>query len=234
MEVKKNPNYDLEKKRGVFLQIGFAISLLFVLCAFEYSVPTNKVKEMVVTETLVEEELIPISRPEEKIQPPPPKEIPQLTDMLEVVDDDEEIETELDIVDVEANMEDEVEIKEIDDEEEEVEEVPFVRVENMPVFNPRKNKTYEEGLRDLFQHMQKSAKYPVIAQENGIQGKVFVRFVVTKTGKISNVQVARGVDPALDKEAIRVVNNLPRFKPGMQRGRPVSVWFSGFISFVLQ
>ena len=79
-----------------------------------------------------------------------------------------------------------------------------------------------------------SVKYPVIAQENGIQGKVYVTFVVSKTGKVTNASIARGVDPSLDKEALRVVNALPAWKPGKQRGKPVNVSYTVPINFVLQ
>jgi protein TonB len=77
-------------------------------------------------------------------------------------------------------------------------------------------------------------KYPVIAQENGIQGKVYVNFVVDKDGSITAAKIARGVDSSLDKEALRVVNSLPKWKPGMQRGKPVKVSYTVPISFVLQ
>lgn len=77
-------------------------------------------------------------------------------------------------------------------------------------------------------------KYPVIAQENGIQGKVYVNFVVDKDGAVTNARIARGVDASLDKEALRVVNSLPKWKPGMQRGKPVRVSYTVPISFVLQ
>jgi len=82
--------------------------------------------------------------------------------------------------------------------------------------------------------MQKMVKYPMVAQESNIQGKVFVKFLVTAEGTISNIQVIRKVDPLLDKEVVRVVQNLPKFKPGKQFNKKVPVWFSGYINFVLQ
>ena len=233
MEVKKNPRYDLEKKRGLFLQIGFLLSFLIVLAAFEYKVPTEEAEELTFDPVEEVDEIVQVTvQDREK-----PKELPkvkpiEITD-LQLIDDDEEA-PDLEIIDSDATEEDSYEIAEVTEAEEEVEDIPFVRVEHMPIFNPRKNKTYEEGIKDLFITMQRMAKYPIIAQENGIEGKVFVKFVVTKTGTVSNIQVVRPVDPALDKEAIRVVQNLAKFKPGMQRNKPVDVWFSGYISFVLQ
>jgi protein TonB len=88
----------------------------------------------------------------------------------------------------------------------------------------------EAGLR---QFIAEHIEYPELAQENDIQGTVYIRFVVTKTGTIGDVQVVRGVDPLLDEEAVRVVKSLPKFKPGMQGGRPVPVWFSVPIVFQL-
>lgn len=234
MEVKKNPRYDLEKKRGLFLQVGFLISFLIVLMAFEYKSPVESITEL--TFDLMEEvdEIVPVTIQDRKKPIELPKVKPLELTELQLIDDTEEA-PDLEIVDSEAKENEEYKIVNVAETVEvEDEDIPFVRVENMPIFNPKKNKTYEEGQKDLFFTMQKSAKYPIVAQENGIEGKVFVKFVVTKTGEISNIQIVRSVDPALDKEAIRVVENLPKFKPGMQRNRPVSVWFSGYISFVLQ
>jgi protein TonB len=234
MEVKKNPRHDLEKKRGMFLQIGFLVSFLIVLAAFEYKTPVSETNELVCDILDEMEEIVPVTVQDK----PKPKEEPkvklmELTELL-LTDDNEEIE-ELEIFDETLSEDDEYEIATVTEETEDVEEdTPFVKVEQMPIFNPKKNKSYEEGLRDLFITMQKMTRYPVLAQENGIQGKVYVRFVVTKTGEIDNIKVVRSVDSSLDQEAIRVVSNLPKFKPGMQRNKPVSVWFSGYISFVLQ
>jgi len=234
MEVKKNPRYDLEKKRGMFLQIGFLLSFLIVLAAFEYKTPVAETEELTMDILEETDEIIPVTVQDK----PKPKEQPKVKLMelaeLLLADDDEEIE-DLEIEDASLSEDDEFDIVAVNEDEEEVDEdTPFVKVEQMPIFNPKKNKTYEQGQRDLFITMQKMTRYPTIAQENGIQGKVFVRFVVTKTGEIANIKVVRSVDPSLDKEAIRVVSNLPKFNPGKQRNKPVSVWFSGYISFVLQ
>ena len=234
MEVKKNPRHDLEKKRGMFLQIGFLVSFLIVLAAFEYKVPASETEDLKFDVLDEIEEIVQVTVQDK----PKPKEQPkvklmELTELL-LTEDDDEVD-DLEIIDEELSEDDEYDIADVREDDEEIDEdIPFVKVEQMPIFNPKKNKTYEQGQRDLFITMQKMTRYPVIAQENGIQGKVFVRFVVTKTGDVSNIKVVRSVDPALDKEAIRVVSNLPKFKPGMQRNKPVSVWFSGYISFVLQ
>ena len=92
----------------------------------------------------------------------------------------------------------------------------------------------ELSAENVFVQIANAVKYPVIAQENGIQGKVYVTFVVGKDGSVFNAQVARGVDPSLDKEALRVVNRLPKWKPGKQRGKPVRVSYTVPINFQLQ
>jgi protein TonB len=101
-----------------------------------------------------------------------------------------------------------------------------VVVEEMPEF--------PGGVTALRKYLAESVKYPVIAQENGIQGKVYVNFVVNKDGSVSNAKIARGVDPSLDQEALRVVSTLPKWKPGKQRGQPVRVSYTVPINFQLQ
>jgi protein TonB len=234
MEVKKHPRYDLEKKRGLFLQIGLVVSLVVVLMAFEYETPVEKIAELNFDVLEEMDEIVPITIQDK----PKPIEVPKIKPIelstLIFAEEDEDV-PDLDIIDSNLSEDDSYPIANVKEEiEENDDDVPFVRVEEMPIFNPNKNNTYDEGLKDLFITMQKMTKYPIVAQENGIEGKVYVRFVVTKTGNIEQIQVMRAVDPSLDKEAIRVVQNLPKFKPGMQRSKPVSVWFSGYISFVLQ
>jgi periplasmic protein TonB len=113
--------------------------------------------------------------------------------------------------------------------EEVQEEAPqqvFVVVEEMPSF--------PGGDAELMKFIAENIQYPEIAKENNIQGKVIMRFCVTYKGTVDQVSVARGVDPSLDEEAIRVVKMLPLFKPGKQGGKPVNVWYSLPISFQLK
>lgn len=107
-----------------------------------------------------------------------------------------------------------------------VEEKVFTAVEQMPQF--------PGGDGELLKHIQKNLKYPPVAMENNIQGRVVVQFVVTKTGKVGEVKVVRGKDPDLDKEAVRVVKTLPDFIPGKMNGQAVAVWYTLPITFKLQ
>jgi len=230
---KKSSKANLEDKRTIFFQIGLVLALAFVFSAFEYKINTNKAEEIQFIDDGVIDELPPITRQQEKPLPKPPKVLTLHTEILELIDDDSDDEDVLELIDDEVTEDTEFIIV---DEVEEIDDEPsiFIRVEQMPIFNPKKNATYEEGLRDLFVQMNRKVKYPVIAQENGIQGKVFFKFVVTEKGKVSNVQIVRSPDSALGKEAIRVVKSLPDFSPGMQRNKAVKVWYSGYLNFKLQ
>ncbi len=226
MEVKKSPKADLENKKTVFMQIGLVVVLAIVLIAFEWSTSDVEASQFEMMDDVeAEEEIIPITRQEE-VKPPPPPPPPKVTDVLNIVDDDVELDEELDIEDTEIDEDTEIEF-DISLEEEETDDAPvFFIVEEMPEF--------PGGDTALRKYIAQSVKYPVIAQENGIQGRVYVQFVVGTDGKVSQVKVARGVDPNLDKEAIRVVQSMPKWKPGKQRGKAVKVSYTVPINFVLQ
>ena len=147
--------------------------------------------------------------------------------MLNVVEDEKEVE------DIEIQTEDDKEVEVViaapveTPVEEEEEEVVFMVVEKMPEF--------PGGQQALFKYLSENVKYPVIAQENGIQGRVICQFTVNKDGSIVDVEVVRsGGDPSLDKEAVRVIKSMPKWKAGQQRGKPVRVKYTVPVSFRLQ
>ena len=215
MQIKKNPKVNLEKKRALFLQIGLVVTLLSVFAAFEYkSYQKNAYDLGALSLDDLEEEIIPITKQEVKPPPPPPPP----PEIIEIVEDEVEIEEELEIEDTESD-EDEIIIEEEDDDE------FFMVVENMPEF--------PGGDLGLMKYIQKNVKYPPIAKEYNITGKVYVSFIVDKSGAVTNVKVVRGVDKNLDAEAVRVVKSLPKYKPGQQRGKPVRVMFTIPINFTL-
>lgn len=228
MEIKKTPKANLEGKKGIFFEIGLVVALGILLCAFNWKANT-KVEEGFVTvaEEPVEEEIIPITQQMMK-PPPPPPPAPKLTDLIEIVDQELDIDEELEIEDVEANVENRTDYSyDYDgtgyDEGDYGEEDIFQVVEDMPTFPG-----------DINKWLGKNVKYPVIAQENNIQGRVTVQFVIERDGSITDVKVLRGVDPSLDKEAVRVVKSMPKWKPGKQRGKPVRVSYTVPINFRLQ
>ncbi|VAW29124.1 putative TonB-dependent receptor, partial [hydrothermal vent metagenome] len=217
MELKKSPKADLENKRNIFLMLGLVISLGIILVAFEWTTKPSQTSSLgSVQSQEIDEEIIPITRQEE-IKPPPPPPPPKVIEVLNIVDDDVDIEDELEIEDSEADDETIIDLPPVvlAEEEEEDETQVFFIVEDMPEF--------PGGDLALRRFIANSIKYPVIAQENGIEGKVYVTFVVDKDGSVSNAKILRGVDPSINKEALRVVSHLPRWKPGKQRGKPVRV-----------
>jgi protein TonB len=229
MDLKKSTKADLESKRNTFFLLGLVVALGVTLLAFEWTAKPTKAESLGTFEGMeIEEEIIPTTR-EQEIKPPPPPPPPAVVEMLNIVEDDVEIDDELEIEDMEADDETVIDVAPViateEEAEEETQEVFFI-VEDMPEF--------PGGDLALRKWIATHVKYPVIAQENGIQGKVYITFVVGKDGKVRNASVARGVDPSLDKEAIRVVNSLPDWKPGKQRGNPVNVSYTIPINFILQ
>ena len=216
MEPKKNPEISLEKKKGLFFQIGLVVTLVIVLGAFEWK-SYEKVDYNLGQLNLddLEEEIIPITRQE--ITPPPPP--PPPPEVIVIVEDIVEI---VDEAKIETTESDEMVAIEI---EEESDEEFFMVVENMPEF--------PGGDAGLMKYIQKNVKYPPIAKEYNITGKVFVSFIVDKSGSVSDVKIARGVDKSLDAEALRVVKSLPKYKPGKQKGKPVRVMITIPINFTL-
>ncbi len=229
MELKKSPKVDLESKKNVYFMIGLVVSLGIILLAFEWTAKPSKADSLGSINALdVEEEIIPITR-EQEIKPPPPPPPPKVIEVLNIVDDEADIDDDLQIEDSEADDNTLINVTPVisaKEEEEEEETQVFFIVEDMPEF--------PGGEMALRTYIANAIKYPVIAQENGIQGKVYVTFVVSKDGSVTNASIARGVDPSLDKEALRVVNSLPKWKPGKQRGKPVNVSYTVPINFVLQ
>ncbi|MFB6342695.1 energy transducer TonB [Saccharicrinis sp. FJH62] len=226
MDIKKSPKANLEKSKMMFIQLGLVIVLGFMFIAFEWSQSdVSDVDQFQIQEEVLEEEAIPVTR-QEQVQPPPPPPPPKISEVLNIVENDVELEEELIIEDTEIDEDTEVDFVNIDTEDEEIDEnVVFQIVEKMPSF--------PGGEAAMMKFLSDNIKYPTIAQENGIQGRVYVNFVVSKTGEISNIKVVRGVDPALDQEAIRVVKSMPKWEPGEQRGKPVNVSFMLPINFVL-
>jgi len=223
MEAKKTAKADLENKKRIFMQIGLVVALMAVWMAFEWKQYERTVFDLGDLDIeIIEEEDIPITRQETPPPPPPPEQSMELI----IVDDDVEIDEEF-TIDTEATVFTEVqEFVPIFVEEEEVaEETIFTIVEDDPEF--------PGGQAALMQYLQSSLRYPTMAREAGIQGTVFVTFVVERDGSITDVRILRGVGGGLDEEAVRVVRNMPRWKAGRQRGQAVRVQFNLPIRFVL-
>ena len=226
MQLKKSPKASLEDKKFTYVLIGLVLVLSICYVAFEWTEKEVTKYEVTDNDFFFEEE-IDIQQTTQETPPPPPPPAPQEVEVLNVVEDDVEVE------EIEINTEDDKDVEVViappveAPKEEEEEEVIFMVVESMPEF--------PGGQQALFKYLGENVKDPVIAQENGIQGRVVCQFVVNKDGSIVDVVVVRSSgDASLDKEAIRVINSMPKWKPGKQRGKPVRVKYTVPVNFRLQ
>ena len=230
MELKKYPQADAENKKILFLEIGLVISLGITLLAFGYT--TSKMNKSLLEDNQIADEVeeVMITEPLDT-PPPPPVEVPEIafSDQIDIVDDDIEVE---DII-IESEDDEDFEITIMDYQEEVVEEVveeeaiPFQLVEEKPSFQGGDANQFSKWVNQRL-------VYPEIAKENGVQGRVTLQFTVEKDGSITKVKVLRGVDPSLDKEAVRVVSMSPKWKPGKQRDRAVPVTYTFPVIFQLR
>ena len=227
MELKKSDKANLEKNRGLFLEVGLLFALSISLLAFEWKVaPKAEASEEGIVKEAIEEDFVPITR--QDVPPPPPPEPPKVTDILDIVADDVHVDTNIDI-NIEADQTTEIIPVEFAATvvEEEDEEVLFAIVEDKPTFM---GKDAETAFREW---VYSKVAYPPVAQENGISGRVFLEFAISKTGDVEEVKLLRGVDPLLDNEAIRVIRMSPKWTPGYQRGKPVKVKYQFQLVFRL-
>ena len=237
MEIKKSKKADLEGQKGTGLLVGYILSLAVMFVAFEYTTRDYVETDVVYSTSsfVSEEEVVPITQPIFTAAPPPPAEAPQVAEILDIVDDNTEI------------VEEEIESSESTTE--------AISGPTAPVSGPvmagppaatqeegdegevfeivEQNPSFPGGNEALMKWLSKNLKYPASAQENGIQGRVLVQFVVNKDGSIVDPKVLRSVDPALDKEALRVVSTMPKWQPGKQRGKTVRVRFTLPVTFRL-
>ncbi|MDO5315559.1 MAG: energy transducer TonB [bacterium] len=226
MEEKKSPKANLENKKLMFMQIGMIISLLIAWLAFEHkSYDKREIDPSLLNrEVTIDEEMVEITKQDE--QKPQPVEVPKQTTQLEIVQDDVEVED----IEINADVQQDEVIEEYVApeavEEEVVEQEIFKIVEEMPAF--------PGGEAKLMEYVAKNVKYPQIARETGVQGRVYVNFVVEPDGSVSNVSVLRGIGGGCDEEAIRVVKSMPKWKPGKQRGKAVRVSYMLPVNFKLQ
>ena len=227
MELKKSKKADLERNKGIFLQIGLVLVLSLILIAFEWtSKPDAGDTDRLVSDTSYEVEEMQITRREEQPPEPPPQQ--RVAEILNIVEDDVELTDDFDF-NVEADSRTEFRFHGFVEETEEFgEEEVFYIVENMPTFNGG------DPAIEFRKYIQQNLRYPEIAAENDISGRVIVQFAVNSTGRVVDAVVLMGVDPSLDREALRVVMSSPAWTPGKQRGKAVKVLFTFPINFVLQ
>lgn len=227
METKKTPKASLENKRVLFLELGLIASLLAVIGAFSYSTAVRKAPTLQDVVQLVDiEEIVPIVQ-DTPPEPPKAPAIPQISEIIEIVDN--EIETtdiiSFDDTDIDVPVYDYRE--EVVEETVEEENIPFVLVEQKPSFQGGDANTFSRWI-------SQNLVYPETAKENGVQGRVVLEFTVLKDGTLGNIRLLRGVDPTLDREALRVVSSSPKWEPGRQRDRAVNVTYQFPVVFQLR
>ncbi|NLN31289.1 MAG: energy transducer TonB [Bacteroidales bacterium] len=236
--------YSLRKKYKRNLLISLLLGLIILSTAIITPYLNAKAAESKSqkTERQVEIQMETLDQPQESVAPPPPPPPPPPSDVVQqaryvppvVVDSvrPEEVTQLMTADEAQIEIRDEEVVEYVEEIREEVQEVdepepePFVVVEEMPMF--------PGGDPALLQYIAEHTQYPEVAKENNIQGRVIVRFCVTSKGTVNQVSVLKGVDPELDKEAIRVVGTLPAFNPGKQGGKPVPVWYMVPITFTLK
>ena len=230
MEIKKSEKASLENKKLLFTEIGLVTALLVVWGAFEYSSKESQVALLEDTTQIDDvEEIVALQQD----TPPPPPEapnIPVLSDQIDIVDDEIKVDDLFVSLEDDANTGVEImDYKEEEVKEEEVEEeaIPFQLVEEKPSFNGGDANEFSKWVNSKL-------VYPEIAKENGVQGRVTLQFTVEADGRVTNVKVLRGVDDSLDKEAVRVVSQSPKWKPGKQRDRAVKVTYTFPVIFQLR
>jgi len=228
MELKKSTKADLEPKRGIFLQIGLIFAMVVILAAFEWK-SYDKLNINSLGNQRANTEVEELATITQQVTPPPPPPPPAPSLILNIVDNTADINDDIDInAEADENMQmDEYHAVAIQQEEEEEiqEQEIFQVVENAPAF--------PGGDMARMKFLQDNIKYPQMARESGIQGTVYVTFVVERNGSVTDVKILRGIGGGCDEEAMRVVKNMPKWEPGKQRGKPVRVQFNMPIKFTL-
>ena len=214
MELKKYPKHDLSLKIGMFRNLGLTVSLFLVILAFELPGSGN---QDIIDLAGVQDDFEEIINIPPTVQPPPPKPITQIREIREIpneVEIEEEIELELDIEMTEITIVEDIDFSMSAAPEEEVDEI-FLIVEDEPEF--------PGGIQAFYEFVGERLRYPPTAARMGIQGRVYLEFVVDKDGTLGDMRVVKGIGAGCDQEAIRVLKLVPKFKPGKQRGKPVKV-----------
>lgn len=227
MEAKKSKKAAIENQRGSWLLMGLVVALAFMFVSFEWTQHDVRIAALSPDdESIYVTELVPITFPDEKLEPPPPPEN-KIVEILEIVKNDIEVADNVSTVSEDMNTTHQIIWIPPVVETEVVDEDIIVDVAGiMPEF--------PGGMAALMKYLGTNIKYPTISQEMGSMGRVIVQFVVDKDGTITNPTVARGVDAYLDKEAIRVVSSMPKWKPGVQNGKKVRVKYTVPVVFRLQ
>ncbi len=226
MEIKKSPKADLQNKRGLLLEIGLIVALALVIAAFAYTPKEHRIEQVDLNYGPVDEQIVEITRQDQKPPEPPKKvEVKVIADLLQVVTNETKIATDINFAEFDEDTEvlQQVEVKEeiIEDDQ------PFLTAETMPSFQGGDLNTFRKWVQD-------NVRFPQIALENGISGRVVLSFVIEKDGRLTNIQVLMTPDRSLSEEAIRVLNKSPKWSPGKQRNQVVRIKYTLQVDFRMQ
>ena len=226
MEIKKSPKADLQNKRGLLLEIGLIVALALVIAAFAYTPKEHRIEQVDLNYGPVDEQIVEITRQDQKPPEPPKKvEVKVIADLLQVVTNETKIATDINFAEFDEDTEvlQQVEVKEeiIEDDQ------PFLTAETMPSFQGGDLNTFRKWVQD-------NVRFPQIALENGISGRVVLSFVIEKDGRLTNIQVLMTPDRSLSEEAVRVLNKSPKWTPGKQRNQVVRVKYTLPVDFRVQ
>ena len=226
MEIKKSPKADLQNKRGLLLEIGLIVALALVIAAFAYTPKEHRIEQVDLNYGPVDEQIVEITRQDQKPPEPPKKvEVKVIADLLQVVTNETKIATDINFAEFDEDTEvlQQVEVKEeiIEDDQ------PFLTAETMPSFQGGDLNTFRKWVQD-------NVRFPQIALENGISGRVVLSFVIEKDGRLTNIQVLQTPDRSLSEEAIRVLQQSPKWSPGKQRNQAVRVRYTLPVEFRIQ
>ena len=234
MEAKKHPHLELKRNSAIYFMLGLSLILLLAYVALEWKTyyETPEWGARLEKPDVLPDEMVPIT----KIELPKPKPIIQAPPVIEIVEDDEDkVETFIEASEPNQNTEisslDDIEVATVD----EPESIPWILIEDAPVFPGCEDQDDKKACFQsmMQQHIRKHFRYPDIAQEMGLQGRVNIVFTIQKDGSISEIRM-RGPHEALEKEAARIISKLPKMTPGRQGGTAVKVPFSIPITFKLQ
>ncbi len=226
MEIKKSPKAVLQNKRGLLLEIGLIVALALVIAAFAYTPKEHRIEQVDLNYGPVDEQIVEITRQDQKPPEPPKKvEVKVIADLLQVVTNETKIATDINFAEFDEDTEvlQQVEVKEeiIEDDQ------PFLTAETMPSFQGGDLNTFRKWVQD-------NVRFPQIALENGISGRVVLSFVIEKDGRLTNIQVLMTPDRSLSEEAIRVLNKSPKWSPGKQRNQVVRIKYTLPVDFRMQ
>ena len=226
MEIKKSPKADLQNKRGLLLEIGLIVALALVIAAFAYTPKEHRIEQVDLNYGPVDEQIVEITRQDQKPPEPPKKvEVKVIADLLQVVTNETKIATDINFAEFDEDTEvlQQVEVKEeiIEDDQ------PVLTAETMPSFQGGDLNTFRKWVQD-------NVRFPQIALENGISGRVVLSFVIEKDGRLTNIQVLMTPDRSLSEEAIRVLNKSPKWSPGKQRNQVVRIKYTLPVDFRMQ